>query len=320
MGLDLFSEYSKIRNHFFYFEKTMDKLKSMTIFSAVVEEGSMSGAARRLGVANSVVSKNINELEKWLNRKLIYRSTRNLSLSQEGEIYYKQIQEIIKRVDELEQPEDLDNITLSGVIRLTAPFIFGQKVFGSLLPEFHRLYPGIYINLILNDSFNDMVDEGIDLAIRVSRLPDSNFIARKIGSNRLKLVASLGYIEKFGAPLKPESLNHHVCLIDNSVSNAKRWNFVTPSNENLSVHVNGPIEVNNAESIKALCESGMGLAQLPQIFVEDSIRQGSLIELLPEYSIKFDVSLLYHQKGASSPIVKALIDFLVKNIQPEHLT
>lgn len=298
----------------------MDKLKAMTIFRTVVEEGSMSGAARRMGIANSVVSKNLNELEKWLNRKLIYRSTRKLSLSQEGENYFNQISEIIDLVKELEQPEDLDNLVLSGTVKVTAPFVLGQKVFGSLLPEFHQHYPGININLKLSDNFNDMVEEGIDLAIRISRLPDSNFIARKVGSLQLKLVASLSYIEKFGAPLKPESLNRHVCLIDNSVSNAKRWNFTTPSNENVSIHVDGPIEVNNAESIKVLCESGMGLAQLPQVFVEDSIKQGRLVELLPEYAVKFDVSLLYHQKGASSPIIKALIDFLAKSIKPSHLT
>jgi len=295
----------------------MDKLKAMIIFTAVVEENSMSGAARRLGIANSVVSKNLNEIEDWLGRKLIYRSTRSLHLSQEGQNYYKQIKDIVEQVSGLEQTDDLSNVQLSGNIKLASPVILGKKILAPLLPDFHHKYPGIKVNLILNDNFNDIVEEGMDLALRISHLTDSNFIARKLTSSELKLVSSLAYIEKFGAPLKPESLNHHVCLVDNSVANARRWSFKTPDGESISVHIDGPIEINNAECIVSLCESGMGLAQLPHFFVDEAIRQGRLIELLPEYAIHFDISLLYHQKGTSNPSTKALIDYLLENIQPE---
>lgn len=298
----------------------MDKLKAMTIFIAVVEEGSMSAAARRLGIANSVVTKNLNELEHWLGRKLIYRSTRSLNLSQEGHIYLQQISAIVDQVAKLEQPDDLDNLQIMGTVKLTAPVILGKMVLSQLLPAFHQEYPGIRVNLVLNDNFNDMVEEGLDLALRISRLPDSNFIARKLGTIQLKLVSSLSYVEKFGAPLKPESLNHHVCLVDNSVSNAKRWNFFTPEKENVSVQIDGPIEANNADCIVSLCEAGIGLAQLPQLFVDQAIIQGRLIELLPEYAVHFDVSLLYHQRGARNPASKALIDYLIKHIRADSFS
>jgi len=293
----------------------MDKLKAMTIFNAIIEEGSMSGAARRLGIANSVVSKNLNELEVWLGRKLIYRSTRSLKLSMEGQSYYDKIKDIVVAVESLEQPKNVDNSELIGSVKLTAPVILGKKLCEYVLPKFHLEFPGIHLNILLSDDFNDMVEEGIDIALRVSKLPDSNFIARKIGKQALRLVTSLAYIEKHGAPLSPESLNRHVCIVDNSVANAKRWGFTNADGGINSVHVDGPLEVNDAECVVKLCEAGVGLAQLPEVFVNEGIRQGRLIELLPEKTMELDISILYHQKSTGSPIIKSVIDYLFNNIE-----
>ncbi|TWX72155.1 LysR family transcriptional regulator [Colwellia demingiae] len=293
----------------------MDKLKAMTIFNAIIEEGSMSGAARRLGIANSVVSKNLNELEVWLGRKLIYRSTRSLKLSMEGQSYYDKIKDIVVAVESLEQPKNVDNSELIGSVKLTAPVILGKKLCEYVLPKFHLEFPGIHLNILLSDDFNDMVEEGIDIALRVSKLPDSNFIARKIGKQALRLVTSLAYIEKHGAPLSPESLNRHVCIVDNSVANAKRWGFTNADGGINSVHVDGPMEVNDAECVVKLCEAGVGLAQLPEVFVNEGIRQGRLIELLPEKTMELDISILYHQKSTGSPIIKSVIDYLFNNIE-----
>lgn len=291
----------------------MDKLKAMTIFNAVVEEGSMSGAARRLGIANSVVSKNINELESWLARKLIYRSTRSLKLSLEGQHYYDKIKDIVVAVDLLEKPNNLDNVDLLGAVKITAPVILGQRLCEQVIPNFHLEFPGITLNIMLSDNFNDMVDEGIDIALRISNLPDSNFIAKKVGKQAIKLVTSAAYVEKFGAPLSPESLNRHICIVDNSVANAKRWGFSNAQGGISSVHIDGPVVINDAECVVKLCEAGVGLAQLPEIFVNEGIRQGRLIELLPENVMEFDISILYHQKSTGSPIIKAVINFLIEN-------
>jgi len=119
----------------------MDKLKAMTIFNAVVEEGTMSGAAQRLGIANSVVSKNLNELEAWLERKLIYRSTRSLKLSMEGKDYYEKIKCIVSSVESLEQKSEVDNVDLSGTVRLTAPVLIGKKLCEKVLPKLHFEFP-----------------------------------------------------------------------------------------------------------------------------------------------------------------------------------
>lgn len=291
----------------------MDKLKAMTIFNAIVEESSMSGAARRLGIANSVVSKNLNELEAWLGRKLIYRSTRSLKLSLEGQAYYERIKDIVTAVDSLECPDNLDNIELVGSVKITAPVMMGKRLCQHVLPQFHAEFPGVHLSILLSDDFNDMVEEGIDIALRVSKLPDSNFIAKKIGKQALRLVTSFDYLEKFGAPLSPESLNRHICIVDSSVANAKRWGFSNTNGGINSVHIDGPIEVNDAECVVKLCEAGVGLAQVPEIFVNESIRQGRLIELLPEKTMEFDISILYHQKSTGSPIIKSVIDFIIDN-------
>jgi len=293
----------------------MDKFKAMTIFSAVVEEGTMSAAARRLGIANSVVTKNLNQLEHWLDRKLIYRSTRNLQLSQEGRLYYQQIKEIIHSVEKLESPANLDHQTMTGSIKITSPVIFGKQLLSPLIPVFHSEYPGIKIELILHDDFDDLVKDGFDLALRVSRLPDSNFIAKRLQSMRLRVVASPAYIKLHGAPSLPESLSRHICLIDQSVGNAKRWNFISLQGDNVSVPVYGPLSVNNAECIAQLCTDGIGVTQLPEIFVNDLIKSGHLVELLPEYAIDdFYISLLYHQKGTTNPATRAFIDYLTENL------
>jgi LysR family transcriptional regulator, regulator for bpeEF and oprC len=300
-------------------KKWMDKLKAMTIFNAVVEEGSMTGAARRLGIANSAISKNLNELEKWLGRKLIYRTTRNLRLSQEGHAYFEKIKRIVNAVSALEQDETLENVEISGTVSLTTPFIIGDKLSQNILPKFHQEYPNIRLKLILADDFIDLVSNGVDIAIRVSNLPDSNFIAKKIGVQTLRLVASPAYIAMWGSPLTPELLSQHQCLIDSSVSNSKRWRFKSLNGGVKSVHIEGPFELNNAESLAKLCESGVGIAQLPASFVNKRIQEGKLIELLPDIALEFDISILYHQKSTSSRAIKSVIDFLINHIDRKEL-
>lgn len=289
----------------------------MTIFNAIVEAGTMSGAAKRLGIANSVVTKNLNELEFWLGRKLIYRSTRSLKLSLEGQNYYEKIKDIVVAVESLEQPENVENIALTGAVKITAPVIIGKRLCEHILPKFHLEFPGIHLNLRLSDDFNDMVEEGIDIALRITKLPDSNFIAKKVGKQALRLVTSLSYVEKFGAPLGFESLNRHICIVDNSVASAKRWSFTNNEGGVSSVHIDGPIEVNDAECVVRLCEAGVGIALVPEVFVNESIRQGKLTELLPEQALALDISVLYHQKSTGSPIIKSVIEYLVANIDEQ---
>ncbi|MCL1057503.1 LysR family transcriptional regulator [Shewanella gelidimarina] len=296
----------------------MDKLKAMTIFNAVVEEGTMTAAAKRLGIANSVVSKNLNELEAWLGRKLIYRSTRRLNLSLEGKAYYEKIKHIVVAVESLEQPDSVENIELTGVIKITAPVIIGKRLCEYVLPHFHTEFPGIHLDLLLSDDFNDMIEEGIDIALRISKLPDSNFIAKKVGKQTIRLVTSLSYVEQFGAPLDFGSLNRHVCIVDNSIANAKRWGFTNTEGGINSVHIDGPMAVNDAECAVILCEAGVGIAQVPEMFVNESIRQGRLIELLPECALEFDISILYHQKSTGSPMIKSVIEYLVAHIDTQH--
>jgi LysR family transcriptional regulator for bpeEF and oprC len=174
-------------------------------------------------------------------------------------------------VESLEKPAQLDNIVLIGNVKITATVIIGKRLCEYVLPKFHLEFPGIHLNIILSDNFNDMVKEGIDIALRISKLPDSNFIAQKIGKQAIKLVNSYAYVEKFGAPLSHESLNKHICIVDNSVANAKRWGFINIDGGISHVHIDGPIEVNDSKCVLKLCEAGVGLAPLPEVLVNESI-------------------------------------------------
>lgn len=293
----------------------MDTLKAMKIFAAVVEEGTMSAAARRLGIANSVVTKNLNELEAWLGRKLMYRSTRSVKPSHEGVIYYEQIRDIIGKVDDLERLRDADNQVLSGDVTVTAPVILGKAVLCPLLPGFTEMHPGVRIRIALNNDVNDMVEEGIDLALRISRLPDSSLIARRLCQMRVVFVASPDYLERHPAPKVPDGLKAHACLIDGSIADSRKWIFRSKDGRNRTISVDGPFDINDAEAVVELCRKGTGVAYVPEHFVRDDLAAGSLIELLPDYATTdVFISLLYHPRGMANPSTKAFYEYLVEEL------
>lgn len=293
----------------------MDKLKAMAIFVEIAEQGSMSAAARKLGVVNSVVSKNLTELEAWLGRKLVYRSTRNMRLTQDGHRQLGQFREILSRVNELEVHMDEGEEAVQGIVKITAPIYLGQKLLVPQVADFHRLFPQIKLHLVLSDDFENMIDEGFDIAMRASQMFDSSFISRRLSDTSLVVVASPNYVAIHGVPSSPKALATHHCLVEGGLDTPRRWRFKNTSDEQISVAVDGSIYTNSGMSIKQLCEAGVGVAQLPTFFVDDSISSGKLIELLPEYALSnFFLHLLYHQKGTSNPAIKAVVDYFVSQL------
>ena len=291
----------------------MDKLKAMAIFVEIAEQGSMSAAARKLGVVNSVVSKNLTELEAWLGRKLVYRSTRNMRLTQDGHKQLEQFREILDRVDELEV--HTDEQAIQGIVKITAPVYLGQQLLVPHIPEFHRQFPLVKLHLVLSDDFENMIDEGFDVALRASQMLDSNFISRRLSDASLAVVASPDYVSQYGAPSSPKALTKYHCLVEGALDSPRRWRFKNPQNEQVSVAVDGSIFTNSGTSIKQLCEAGLGLAQLPSFLVEESISSGKLIELLAEYALSnFYLHLLYHQKGTSNLAIKAVVEYFVSQL------
>lgn len=288
----------------------MDLLKSIQVFEQVAQQQSFSRAAESLNLVPSAVSRQINELEKWLDIRLINRTTRSLSLTEDGKAYLLKLSDIRAQVTELRRSKtQLQQI--KGLIKITAPIMIGQYMLPVALAEFKELHQDVDLAISLMNRKVELVEEGFDLAIRVGHLNDSTMVARNIGNMRFKTVASPHYINTHGMPSTPKDLKNHQCLINTAVTNAKRWSYLI-NGKSTVIKVAGSLEVNDSQSLKAFAIANQGIAQLPSFYVDAAIQSGELIEILSDYvPSPLPVNLLYPSQRLLSPTVRALVDYLV---------
>ncbi len=288
----------------------MDLLKSIQVFEQVAQQQSFSRAAESLNLVPSAVSRQINELEKWLDIRLINRTTRSLSLTEDGKAYLLKLSDIRAQVTELRRSKtQLQQI--KGLIKITAPIMIGQYMLPVALAEFKELHQDVDLAISLMNRKVELVEEGFDLAIRVGHLNDSTMIARNIGNMRFKTVASSHYINTHGMPSTPKDLKNHQCLINTAVTNAKRWSYLIDGKSTV-IKVAGSLEVNDSQSLKGFAIANQGIAQLPSFYVDAAIQSGELIEILSDYvPSPLPVNLLYPSQRLLSPTVRALVDYLV---------
>jgi len=288
----------------------MDLLKSIQVFEQVAQQQSFSRAAESLNLVPSAVSRQINELEKWLDIRLINRTTRSLSLTEDGKAYLLKLSDIRAQVTELRRSKTQQQ-QIKGLIKITAPIMIGQYMLPVALAEFKELHQDVDLAISLMNRKVELVEEGFDLAIRVGHLNDSTMVARNIGSMRFKTVASPHYINTHGMPSTPKDLKNHRCLINTAVTNAKRWSYLIDGKSTV-IKVAGSLEVNDSQSLKAFAIANQGIAQLPSFYVDAAIQSGELIELLSDYvPSPLPVNLLYPSQRLLSPTVRALVDYLV---------
>ncbi|MBH0066459.1 LysR family transcriptional regulator [Pseudoalteromonas sp. NZS100] len=288
----------------------MDLLKSIQVFEQVAQQQSFSRAAESLNLVPSAVSRQINELEKWLDIRLINRTTRSLSLTEDGKAYLLKLSDIRAQVTELRRSKtQLQQI--KGLIKITAPIMIGQYMLPVALAEFKDLHQDVDLAISLMNRKVELVEEGFDLAIRVGHLNDSTMVARNIGNMHFKTVASPHYINTHGMPSTPKDLKNHQCLINTAVTNAKRWSYLIDGKSTV-IKVAGSLEVNDSQSLKAFAIANQGIAQLPSFYVDAAIQSGELIEILSDYvPSPLPVNLLYPSQRLLSPTVRALVDYLV---------
>ena len=288
----------------------MDLLKSIQVFEQVAQQQSFSRAAESLNLVPSAVSRQINELEKWLDIRLINRTTRSLSLTEDGKAYLLKLSDIRAQVTELRRSKTQQQ-QIKGLIKITAPIMIGQYMLPVALAEFKELHQDVDLAISLMNRKVELVEEGFDLAIRVGHLNDSTMIARNIGNMRFKTVASPHYINTHGMPSTPKDLKNHRCLINTAVTNAKRWSYLIDGKSTV-IKVAGSLEVNDSQSLKAFAIANQGIAQLPSFYVDAAIQSGELIEILSDYvPSPLPVNLLYPSQRLLSPTVRALVDYLV---------
>ncbi|MBT9506234.1 LysR family transcriptional regulator [Rhodoferax sp.] len=257
----------------------------LTAFSAIVSAGSISAAATRLGCGKSVISRQLARLEADLGARLIQRTTRKLTLTEVGKVVLLEAQQIDRALSNVAQISGQFQQEVRGPLRIACPRPLGQRHLVPLITEFTRRYPHVEVTLLVEDRLSDLIAEQIDVAIRVAQMEDSTLVARKLADNPRVLVAAPSYLERAGAPLTPEDLAHHECLLwtrENRVYD--EWPLSLGGTTTL-VRVQGRIRINDGMALVATASSGAGITLLDRLLVEQELASGALVELLPTYSL-----------------------------------
>ena len=257
--------------------------EAWAIFAKVAETGSFVAASQELNLSQATVSKAVGRLERKLGTTLFHRTSRRLSLSDSGERALEDASRLLAAGEALETEASAHSARPRGTVRMTAPMSFGIAHLGAMLPEFFALFPDITVDLTLADHFIDIVEEGYDVALRISELEDSSLMARRLAPVRILLVGSPGYFAAHGRPQHPKDLADHVGLIYTNGRAKGVWRFQHATEGQYAVSVPGPLRVNNADILDAALKAGAGLAMQPDFLVWDDVRTGQLEVALPDW-------------------------------------
>lgn len=293
----------------------MDAVGEMIVFARVVDDGGFSAAARQLNLSPSAVSKQITRLEDRLGVRLLTRTTRRLNVTEEGESYYHRVKRILADIEEAEQAVSASKALPRGNLRLSVSNAFGQERLIPILPKFLAQYPEVTIEVIMTDAVVDLVEMGIDLAVRQGRLANSAMVARKICDARRVIVATPEYLEKFGTPRTPDDIVNHNCLAFAGHPSLNDWRFKTQEGEQQTIRIEGNFLANNGEAVYKMALAGHGLARLSDFLLVDDLAKGRLVPLLTDYIDEevTPIHVVYPDPRHLSPKVRVLIDFLVAN-------
>lgn len=288
----------------------VDKIETMRAFVAVAAEQSFTGAGRRLGISTKLVSKYVQQLESRLQTQLFNRTTRSVALTDVGNAYLDRCRSILEQIDDLDSLVRERQGSLAGSIRMTAPTVFGSTRLTEALVPFLRQHRDIELDLKLTDSRVAVVEEGLDLAIRISDLKDSALIARKLSDMPLILCASPDYLDRHGRPQTPQALTTHACLIYSNQSEMNIWRFHAQGSEQI-VRINATVQANSPGALARMAIGGLGVTRAPLYIVENALEKGDLEEVLPDYpSNDFGVYALYPPNRHLTRRIRALIDHL----------
>ncbi len=293
----------------------MDPISDMAIFVEVVSAGSLSEAGRHLGLSPAVVSKRLARLEDRLGARLVHRTTRSLSLTEEGGSYFERCQRILADIEEAEASVRQGSSAPRGTLKITVPASFGRLHIAPYFSEFMALYPDVAINFVMTDSMIDIVQEGFDLAVRIGRLADSSLIARKLAPNERLICASPEYIAKHGEPKTVDDLLDHNCLVSEQVGD---WRFGDDDGGSRHIRVHGNFMSNNGEVLRRIALDGVGVALMSTWAVSQDLQEGRLVQLLAGFPVTpgTEIYAVYPSTRNLSPKVRAYVDFLAKKFGP----
>lgn len=289
----------------------MDRYAEMQMFVRVVETGSISGAAERLEIAKSAVSRRLADLESRLGVQLLHRTTRRLGLTDSGRAFHERALRLLADLDEAEAAVSQAHGALKGRLRVALPLSFGLLHLAPLIETFMSLHPDVEFDLDFNDRQIDLMQEGYDLAIRIAKLPDSSLIARRLTSIRHLLCASPAYLKMHGTPSQPDDLRHHVSLAYSNLANPGLWHYQTPDGKAGSVQVPVKLQANNGDFLCRAALAGHGLILHPDFYLREALQSGKLVTLLNDHVWpELNAYAVYPPTRHLSSRVRAFVDFL----------
>ena len=293
----------------------MDKLKAFETFVAVAQKGSLTAAAKAEGVAPAIIGRRLDGLEEHLGVRLMVRTTRRISLTQEGSAFLEDCQRLLADVASAEASVSAGGIQASGHLRVTAPAGFGRRHIAPLVPQFRALNPKVTLSLNLSDRVVDLAAEGFDCGVRVGDLPDSSLVSMRLADNRRLCVATPDYLQRHGTPMHPNDLNKHHCLtLSSDASQTRGWAFRVPAGEGheiMHLRPSGPLDCSDGQVLHAWCLSGLGIAWRSTWEVQQDLSEGRLVSVLDDFSAPANgVYVVLPQRKHLPLRLRLWIDFL----------
>jgi len=298
----------------------MDRFLEMQTFNAVVDAGSFVKAADALAMSKAAVSRYVVDMETRLGVRLLHRTTRRLSLTDEGQIFYARSKELLAELAEAEDEITSRSDAASGLLRINAPFTFGVLHLAPLWGAFRVRHPNVKLDVTLADRLVDLVEEGYDVAIRIANLENSTLVSKRLATTRMVLCASPQYLKLHGTPKHPGELADHAVISYSYWSTKDEWHFKGPLGP-VSVKTNPCIHTNNGDTCRAAALASQGIILQPSFLVGDDLASGALVELMPEFrSLELGIYAVYPSRKHVSPKVRALIDFLTSHFSQPGMT
>lgn len=296
----------------------MDSLTDIAVFVQVVQSGSFTAAAKRLSLSKSVVSKYVTRLEKRVGARLLNRTTRRLSVTEAGRAFYERSRRGLLEIEEAEAEVSRLQGEPRGTLRVNAPMSFGILHIAPAVPEFLRRYPELSVDMHLDDRKVDVIEEGFDVSVRISDLPDSSLIARRVGPCRHAIVASPEYLKRHGTPRTPNELRDHNVITYQYQESALEWHFQAAGETPIFVPVSGSIQMTNSLALREAVLNGAGITRTPTFVVGRDLQDGTLQAVLTNYeTLEVSIYVVFPQRQLLAPKVRAFADFMIEHISDE---
>ena len=263
----------------------MDRIQAVRLFIRVVELGSFSKAAAEMGIGQPTATKLVAQMERQLGSRLLHRSTHGVTPTEIGALYYEKCRLIAHHVEEAQTVAALLQSQVQGALRITSSVAFGRRVLAPMVMRYMRLNPMLQFDLSFDDRYVNLVEQGIDVAIRMGRLADSTLGARYLGINPWVIVASAEYLDKRGTPAEPADLASHDALIYSTVQGDARWHFTGSDGQTFALPVKGPLRSNSLSALLAAARGGFGVAALPWYVAHQSVRSGAVVPVLADWTL-----------------------------------